>query len=53
MLGELFIVRNAGNTIDLYEAATYKYLRTITLAADTTTRMFIMPARGSAQTTIQ
>jgi hypothetical protein len=28
-------------------------LRTITLAADTTTRMFIMPAKGSAQTTTQ
>ena len=51
--GKVLYVWNAGNTIDLYEAATYKYLRTITLAADTTTRMFIMPARGSAQTTIQ
>jgi hypothetical protein len=44
--GKLLYVWNAGNTIDLYEAATYKYLRTITLAADTTTRMFVMPAMG-------
>jgi hypothetical protein len=51
--GKVLYVWNAGNTIDLYEAATYKYLRTITLAADTTTRMFIMPAKGSAQTTTQ
>jgi DNA-binding beta-propeller fold protein YncE len=49
--GKVLYVWNAGNTIDLFEAATYKYLRTITLAADTTTRMFIMPPKGSAQTT--
>jgi hypothetical protein len=51
--GKLLYVWNAGNTIDLYEAATCKYLRTITMAADTTTRMFIMPPARSAQTTHQ
>jgi hypothetical protein len=43
--GKLLYVYEAGNTIDLYEAATYKYLRTITLNADTTTDMYVMPAR--------
>jgi len=51
--GRLLYVWNAGNTIDLYDAASYKYLRTITLSADTTTRMFIMPARSGTHTTTQ
>jgi hypothetical protein len=45
--GKLLYVYEAGNTIDIYEAATYKYLRTITLDADTTTDMYVMPARRS------
>jgi hypothetical protein len=48
--GKVLYVWNAGNTIDLYDAATYKYLRTITLAADTTTRMFVMPKAGARTT---
>ena len=44
--GQLLYVYEAGNTIDIYEAATYKYLRTITLDADTTTDMYVMPARS-------
>lgn len=44
--GRLLYVYEAGNTIDLYEATTYKYLRTITLDADTTTDMYVMPARA-------
>jgi hypothetical protein len=51
--GKLLYVWQAGNTIDLYDASNYKYLRTITLDADTTTRMFIIPARGSSKTTDQ
>lgn len=43
--GKLLYVYEAGNTIDLYEAATYTYLRTITLDADTTTDMHVMPPR--------
>jgi hypothetical protein len=46
-------VWQAGNTIDLYDASNYKYQRTITLDADTTTRMFIIPARGPSKTTDQ
>jgi DNA-binding beta-propeller fold protein YncE len=34
--GKLLYIYQAGDTIDLYEAATYKYLRTITLDADMT-----------------
>jgi hypothetical protein len=32
--GKLIYLYEAGNTIDLYEAATLKYLRTVTLDAD-------------------
>jgi hypothetical protein len=41
--GKLLYIYQAGSTIDLYEAATYKYLRTITLDADMTTNMYVMP----------
>ena len=40
--GKLLYIYQAGNTIDLYEAATYKYLRTITLDADMTD-FFVVP----------
>ena len=40
----------AGNTIDLYEASTYKYLRTITLNADMTTDLYVLPARPKTVT---
>ena len=40
--GQLLYVFQAGNTIDLYEAATYRFLRTITLDGDMTT-MFVVP----------
>ena len=40
--GQILYVFLAGNTIDLYEAATYGYLRTITLDGDMTT-MFVVP----------
>jgi len=49
--GRILYVWQAGNTIDLYDAATYKYLRTITLDADTTTRMFVIPPRAATRTT--
>jgi hypothetical protein len=41
--GKLLYIYQAGNTIDLYEAATYKYLRTITLDFDMTTELFVVP----------
>jgi len=41
--GKVVYIYIAGNTIDLHEASTFKYLRTITLDADTTTGMYVMP----------
>ncbi|MFN8059230.1 MAG: hypothetical protein U0Q12_08685 [Vicinamibacterales bacterium] len=43
--GKLLYIYQAGNTIDLYEADTYKYLRTITLDGDSTTPLQVMPAQ--------
>jgi hypothetical protein len=48
--GKLLYIFQAGNTIDLYEAATYKYLRTITLNADMTTDMYVLPAKARVVT---
>ena len=41
--GKVLYINNAGNTIDLYDAATYQYLRTITLDGDMTTDLFVVP----------
>lgn len=41
--GRLLYVYVAGATIDVYEAATYKYLRTIQMNADQTTDLFVVP----------
>ena len=41
--GKVLYIYQAGNTIDLYEASTYKYLRTLTLDADSTTELFVVP----------
>jgi hypothetical protein len=46
-------IYQAGNTIDLYEASTYKYLRTITLDADTTTELIVVPPQGASTATSQ
>jgi hypothetical protein len=43
--GKVLYVHQAGNTIDLYDASNFKYLRTITLDADMTTNLFVMPAK--------
>lgn len=43
--GKLLYIYEAGNTIDLYDAATFKYLRTITLDADMTTNLYVMAGR--------
>jgi hypothetical protein len=48
--GKVIYVYVAGDTIDLYEAATYKYLRTIHMGADQTTELFVMPATPAAAT---
>jgi len=47
--GRVLYVYNAGNTIDLYEAATYKYLRTLTLDMDNTTDLFVTPPGAAKQ----
>jgi hypothetical protein len=36
-------VITAGATIDVYEAATYRLLRTIEMNADQTTNLYILP----------
>ena len=41
--GKVLYIYNAGNTIDLYDAETYQYLRTITLDGDMTSEMFVLP----------
>ncbi len=41
--GKLLYIFSAGATIDIYEAATYKYLRTIEMNADQTTNLFVLP----------
>jgi hypothetical protein len=46
--GKVLYVYQAGNTIDLYEASTYKYLRTITLDADTTSELIVVPEATKA-----
>ena len=41
--GAQLYIYQAGNTIDVYDAASYRHLRTITLDADTTTPLFVLP----------
>jgi hypothetical protein len=41
--GRLLYVFTAGATIDVYEAATYRHLRTIEMNADQTTSLYILP----------
>ncbi|PYR43077.1 MAG: hypothetical protein DMF95_26735, partial [Acidobacteria bacterium] len=47
--GKLLYIYQAGSTIDLYDASSYKYLRTMTLDADETTDLIVVPA-DSART---
>jgi len=42
--GKVLYIFVAGNTIDLYDADTYQYLRTITLDGDMTTDLFVFPS---------
>jgi len=43
--GRLLYVFQAGETIDVYDATTYKLLRTIAMTADQTTNLFILPRK--------
>jgi len=36
-------IYNAGDTIDLYDAATFKYMKTIDLGGDVTSDLFVLP----------
>ena len=42
--GKVLYIYVAGNTIDLYDADTYAYLRTITLDGDMTSELFVFPS---------
>jgi hypothetical protein len=44
--GKLLYVFQAGATIDVYDSASYKYLRTIEMTADQTTNLFVLPPAG-------
>jgi hypothetical protein len=46
--GKVLYVYNAGETIDLYDAATYKYMKTIFLPGDFTTELFVFPKESPA-----
>lgn len=46
--GRLLYIYGAGNTIDVYDAATYRYLRTVELDADMTTVIIVPPAPRAA-----
>jgi hypothetical protein len=43
--GRLLYVFQAGETIDVYDATSYKLLRTIAMTADQTTNLFILPKK--------
>jgi len=43
--GKILYLCGAGSTIDLYDASNYHYLRTITLDADMTTGLYVMPGK--------
>jgi hypothetical protein len=51
--GRVLYIYQAGNTIDLYDASNYKYLRTITLDADMTTELIVMPEQSRTVPTSQ
>ncbi|MDH4067167.1 MAG: hypothetical protein OEW19_22430, partial [Acidobacteriota bacterium] len=46
--GKLIYIYVAGATIDVYDAASYKYLRTIQMNADQTTDLFVVPPAAPA-----
>jgi DNA-binding beta-propeller fold protein YncE len=46
--GQVLYVYNAGNTIDLYDASDYRFLRTVDLNADNTTPLIVVPRSPAA-----
>ena len=51
--GKVLYIYQAGNTIDLYDASNYKYLRAITLDVDETTDLIVVPAEGARTSATQ
>jgi DNA-binding beta-propeller fold protein YncE len=49
--GKLFYIYVAGATLDVYDTATHKYVRTIWLGGDQTTELYVMPAAAPAAAT--
>jgi hypothetical protein len=48
--GKVLYIYNAGNTIDLYDAQTFNYMRTITLDSDATSDLFVVPEASTKST---
>jgi hypothetical protein len=48
--GDVLYVYNAGNTIDMYEASTYRYLKTIDLNVDSSTPLYVLPSQDDTTT---
>ncbi|MGD9906879.1 MAG: hypothetical protein AB7U83_25725, partial [Vicinamibacterales bacterium] len=48
--GKLVYVYVAGATLDVWDAANHKYLRTIALGGDQTTELFVVPGAASSTT---
>jgi hypothetical protein len=51
--GKVLYIYTAGNTIDLYDAATFKYMRTITLEGDQNTELYVVPAKMAPSSSTQ
>ena len=47
--GRLLYIYNAGNTIDMYDATSYKYLRTVMLDGDMTTQFYVVPRAANSR----
>jgi WD40 repeat protein len=47
--GNILYIYQAGNTIDLYDAASLQHLRTITLDGDMTTRLILLSSTGAGR----
>src|SRR6185295_18263562 len=50
--GKVLYIYNAGETIDLWDAETYQYMRTISLEGDMTAELFVFPQPPSAVTSV-
>jgi hypothetical protein len=46
--GRVLYIHGAGNTIDLYDASTYRFIRQLELDFDSTTDLFVFPPAGPA-----